>query len=99
MADALGWRCKVGLLVDAADIVVQPECEGMRPVGVTNHTARMDTGHSDKCDAARAPLFANADVDAALVRLMSPSRIISFWRTPRLARSGGDGAIEESHPR
>lgn len=72
MADALGWRCKVGLLVDAADIVVQPECEGMRPVGVTNHTARMDTGHSDKRDAARAPLFANADIDAALVRLMSP---------------------------
>lgn len=72
MADALGWRCKVGLLVDAADIVVQPECEGMRPVGVTNHTARMDTGHSDKRDAALAPLLADADVDAALVRLMSP---------------------------
>ena len=63
MVDALGWRCKIGLLVDASDTVAQPEYEAMRPVGVTNHTARIhDEPLSDESfDAA---------IDAALVRVL-----------------------------
>lgn len=40
-ADGLGYRAKIGLLVPATNTICQPECDDMRPVGVTNHVARM----------------------------------------------------------
>lgn len=39
--DGLGPRGKVGVLVPATNTIAQPEYEAMRPLGVTNHTARM----------------------------------------------------------
>jgi maleate isomerase len=77
MVDALGWRCKIGLLVDASDTVAQPECEKMRPVGVTNHTARIYsdaiTGNEPVSGGAHDPTL-----EAALVRIMSaqPDHIV-----------------------
>ena len=41
MTDTLGWRCNFGVLTPSVNRVVQPEYDGMRPVGVTNHLARM----------------------------------------------------------
>jgi maleate isomerase len=41
MADALGGRGRVGLLVPSTNTIVQPECERLRPRGVTNHIARI----------------------------------------------------------
>jgi maleate isomerase len=41
MADALGWRCKFAVLVPSTNTVVQPELDGMRPPGVTNHISRI----------------------------------------------------------
>ncbi len=41
MTDTLGWRCKFGVVTPSPNRVVQPEYDGMRPVGVTNHLARM----------------------------------------------------------
>ena len=41
MADALGWRCKFAVLVPSTNTVVQPEFDGMRPAGVTNHISRI----------------------------------------------------------
>lgn len=39
--DALGYRAKIGVLVPATNTIAQPECESLRPAGVTNHVARM----------------------------------------------------------
>ena len=71
MGDALGWRCKIGLLVDASDTVAQPEYEAMRPVGVTNHTARI-------YDEAPTDAFSGRALEAALVRILSaqPDHIV-----------------------
>lgn len=40
MPDALGFRKRIGIVVPSTNTTVQPECEGLRPRGVTNHTAR-----------------------------------------------------------
>lgn len=41
MPDALGWRRKLAVLVPSTNTVVQPEFDGMRPEGVTNHVSRI----------------------------------------------------------
>lgn len=40
MPDTLGFRKRIGIVVPSTNTTVQPECEGLRPRGVTNHTAR-----------------------------------------------------------
>lgn len=37
MVDTLGWRLKLGVLVPSTNTSVQPEYDGMRPRGVSNH--------------------------------------------------------------
>jgi maleate isomerase len=39
--DALGYRKKIGIVVPSTNTVVGPECEDLRPRGVTNHVARL----------------------------------------------------------
>jgi maleate isomerase len=39
--DALGFRKKIGIVVPSTNTVVGPECEALRPRGVTNHVARL----------------------------------------------------------
>ena len=41
MTDALGWRAKFAVLVPSTNTSVQPEFDGMRPPGVTNHISRI----------------------------------------------------------
>jgi maleate isomerase len=41
MTDVLGWRRCFGVVTPSTNTVVQPEYDGMRPAGVTNHVARM----------------------------------------------------------
>jgi maleate isomerase len=41
MTDSLGWRAKFAVLVPSTNTSVQPEFDGMRPVGVTNHISRI----------------------------------------------------------
>jgi maleate isomerase len=41
MPDALGWRRKLAVLVPSTNTSVQPEFDGMRPAGVTNHISRI----------------------------------------------------------
>lgn len=43
MADALGYRCKIAIVVPSVNTIVQPECDVLRPDGVTNHIARIPT--------------------------------------------------------
>ena len=39
--DHLGYRMKFGLLGPSTNTIVQPDMDGMRPVGVTNHYSRI----------------------------------------------------------
>jgi maleate isomerase len=39
--DVLGWRRKFGIVTPSTNTIVQPECDEMRPAGVTNHISRM----------------------------------------------------------
>ena len=41
MTDSLGWRRTFGVLVPSTNTSVQPEFDGMRPPGVTNHISRI----------------------------------------------------------
>jgi maleate isomerase len=41
MTDSLGWRRKFGVLAPSTNTSVQPEYDGMRPTGVTNHFSRI----------------------------------------------------------
>lgn len=43
MSDVLGWRRKFGVLGPSTNTVVQPDYDGMRPAGVTNHYSRIYT--------------------------------------------------------
>ncbi len=40
MPDTLGYRKRIGIVVPSTNTTVQPECEMLRPPGVTNHTGR-----------------------------------------------------------
>ena len=41
MADSLGFRKKFGVVAPSTNTVVQPEYDGLRPPGVTNHFGRI----------------------------------------------------------
>lgn len=41
MVDYLGYRKKIGIVVPSTNTSCQPECEQLRPRGVTNHLARI----------------------------------------------------------
>lgn len=50
--DHLGFRMKFGLLGPSTNTIVQPDMDGMRPVGVTNHYSRIAVPNMDvKSDA------------------------------------------------
>ena len=38
--DRLGFRKRIGIVVPSTNTTVQPECEVLRPRGITNHVAR-----------------------------------------------------------
>ena len=40
MPDTLGYRKRIGIVVPSTNTTVEPECEMLRPRGVTNHTGR-----------------------------------------------------------
>ena len=41
MTDLLGYRKRIGIVVPSTNTSVQPQCEMLRPRGVTNHIARI----------------------------------------------------------
>lgn len=90
MTDSLGWRMKFGVIAPSTNTSVQPEFEGMRPRGVTNHFSRVvipDTPVND--DAQFMEMMENirgATEDAIdSVMTCSPGHIImgmsaeTFW--------------------
>ncbi len=52
MVDTLGYRRKIAIVVPGVNTAVQPECDAMRPPGVTNHIGRIVTPNAElKSDA------------------------------------------------
>ena len=47
MKDVLGWRRKFGVIGPSTNTVVQPDFDGMRPPGVTNHYSRIFTPNAN----------------------------------------------------
>ena len=54
MTDTQGWRRKFGVLGPSTNTIVQPDFEAMRPIGVTNHYARIFTPNAKAIDDASA---------------------------------------------
>jgi len=74
MTDILGWRCTFGVVTPSTNTVVQPECDSMRPPGVTNHIARMHIPNDPvQSDADFAELIRRIDaaLEAAIERVMT----------------------------
>lgn len=74
MTDVLGWRCAFGVVTPSTNTVVQPEYDAMRPVGVTNHIARMHIPNDPiGSDGDFNELIRRIDValDAAVERVMT----------------------------
>ena len=81
MVDVLGWRANFGVVTPSTNTVVQPEYDTMRPVGVTNHIARMHIPNDPvTSDADFNELIRRIDgaLDGAMERVMTadPDHII-----------------------
>lgn len=90
MTDALGWRAKFGVIVPSTNTIVQPEFDGMRPPGVTNHISRIhipDMPLHNDADFNRLIALILAAQHDAIRRVMTcaPHRIVlgisavTFW--------------------
>ena len=79
--DALGWRHRFGVLGPSTNTVVQPDLEGMRPAGVTNHYSRIFTPNADAVSndsfMAGAKLIGENTIDAVQsVMTSSPDSLV-----------------------
>jgi maleate isomerase len=73
MRDYLAWRLAFGVTTPSTNTVCQPEYDSMRPVGVTNHIARMvieDNPVNSDEDFARQLEDINAALEDAVDRVM-----------------------------
>ena len=90
MTDSLGYRAKFGVIAPSTNTSVQPEFDAMRPVGVTNHFARIvipddpvsgDADFDRLMDNIRATMMDAVDA----VRTCSPDYLVmgmsaeTFW--------------------
>lgn len=97
MTDRLGYRAKLGIVVPSTNTTVQPEMDGMRPPGVTNHIARIhipdlplrdDTEFEAMVESIGPDLFGAIDrvMTCAPVHLVMAMSIPTFWN----GRSGSE---------
>lgn len=97
MVDSLGHRMKFGVIAPSTNTSVQPEFDGMRPFGVTNHFSRIhipdNPVHSDD-DFNKLMDDIRAELMVAIDRVMTcgPDRVVmgmsaeTFW-------DGLDGSV------
>ncbi len=97
MVDSLGHRMKFGVIAPSTNTSVQPEFDGMRPYGVTNHFSRIhipdNPVHNDD-DFNRLMDDIRAELMVAIDRVMTcgPDRVVmgmsaeTFW-------DGLDGSV------
>ena len=90
MPDSLGSRLKVGLIAPATNTVVQPECDAMRPRGVSNQMARVvipDTPVDSEAEFSMLMSGIRTSIEGALdtISACSPTAVIlamsaeNFW--------------------
>lgn len=88
--DALGWRAKVGIVMPSTNTSVQPECDDLRPEGVTNHIARVhiqerplntEQAFLEHVEAMRAGIGTAIDqvMTCAPVHLVMGVALEAFW--------------------
>ena len=73
MVDTLGYRRKLGIIVPSTNTSVQPECEALRPPGVTNHIGRVYMENlriADDTNVARIVRISTS-IDDAIDQLMT----------------------------
>ena len=74
MTDVYGYRLKVGVVTPSVNTVVQPEYDDMRPVGVTNHLARIHVPNLSTPDSSalhQSVSDLDAGVDDAVERVLT----------------------------
>jgi maleate isomerase len=90
MPDTLGARAKLGVIAPATNTIVQPEFDGMRPRGVTNHMHRVvipDSPVGSETEFATMMANVRTATEAAVDVLMScaPASLVfamgieAFW--------------------
>ncbi|MCL5026933.1 MAG: aspartate/glutamate racemase family protein [Chloroflexi bacterium] len=70
-----GWRGRIGLLVPAANTVVEPECGAMAPAGVTIYASRMLNLRADVAD--NQAMLAHAERAATELARLKPD-VVAF---------------------
>jgi maleate isomerase len=90
MTDSLGWRMKFGVIAPSTNTSVQPEYDGMRPRGVTNHFSRiiipdMKVGNDEEFVAMVQAIRAATDAAIDAITSCHPDHLImgmsaeTFW--------------------
>ena len=90
MPDSLGFRLKLGIIAPSTNTTVQPEMEGMRPYGVTNHFGRVfipDSPVTDDASFNRMMDNIRGSMDDAVASVVTchPDRLVlgmsseTFW--------------------
>jgi maleate isomerase len=90
MTDSLGFRLKLGIVAPSTNTAVQPEMDGMRPFGVTNHFGRVfipDDPVTDDASFNRLMDNIRATMEEAVTSVMTcqPDRLVmgmsseTFW--------------------
>jgi len=90
VVDTLGFRLKLGIIAPSTNTSVQPEMEGMRPYGVTNHFGRLyipddPIKNDDDFNQLMANIRATMEEAAKSVMTCQPDRLVlgmsseTFW--------------------
>jgi maleate isomerase len=87
MADRLGYRLKLGVVIPSTNTIVQPETDAMRPQGVTNHIGRIhipDLPLTNDTEFAQIMTAIEPDLFGAVDRVMSckPGHVIMAMSIP-----------------
>ena len=87
MADRLGYRLKLGVVIPSTNTIVQPETDAMRPHGVTNHIGRIhipDLPLTNDTEFAQIMTSIEPDLFGAVDRVMSckPGHVIMAMSIP-----------------
>jgi len=87
MTDRLGYRLKLGIVIPSTNSIVQPETDGMRPRGVTNHIGRIlipDLPLTNDSEFEQIITAIGPDLFGAVDRVMScrPAHLIMAMSIP-----------------
>jgi len=97
MADRLGYRLKLGIVVPSTNTTVQPETDALRPIGVTNHVARIHIGDMPLADDTQFTAMVDAiepGLAPAIDRVMTcqPAHLVMAMSIPTFwgGKAGAD---------